>query len=486
MHNRSSGRARLALLIVLGIQAVAMGAAAERELRVDCSKVIGQIRPLHGGNGGPLNDGELTDLSAQMRELGIPFLRLHDCHWPNPDVVDIHAIFPNLEADPALPRSYDFRRTDDYIAATLGTGAKIVYRLGESIEHTKKKYRVNPPADPDRWAQICLGIVRHYNEGWGDGSRHNITYWEIWNEPENRPAMWTGTDEQFLRLYEATAKAIKTKFPALKVGGPSLGYTGKIADGRFKPSEFMVKFLEHCRKTGAPVDFFSWHLYTNNPAECLIRARGIRDALDKHGFTKTELHFNEWNYLPDNQWTGMGKEGQGVIRERFYERIGSAEGAAFAACVLMNLQDSPVDVANYYTADNGGFGLFTRNAAPRKAFYAFKAFRTLLDTPRQLEASGGEPGRLNLISGTNADKSVVQVMVSNLNSPERKFTIKLNSLPWKGPARCVRFIVDAQRDLAKVREEKLAGGAIAQIELELPAPSLCVLRIIPEDPANGR
>ena len=46
---------------------------------------------------------ELLDLTEAQRRLRVPCTRLHDCHHPNPAVVDLHAIFPNPEADPALP-----------------------------------------------------------------------------------------------------------------------------------------------------------------------------------------------------------------------------------------------------------------------------------------------------------------------------------------------------------------------------------------------
>ena len=119
------------------------------ELRVDFSKTNGVIRPLHGGNNGPLNYGELVDLTAYHRELGIPFTRLHDSGWPYPDIVDIHAIFPNFDADPARPESYRFGPTDDYLRAITNAGSRIVYRLGESIEHAKRKRYVNPPPDAE-------------------------------------------------------------------------------------------------------------------------------------------------------------------------------------------------------------------------------------------------------------------------------------------------------------------------------------------------
>jgi len=461
----------LTLMVSFGCRA---GAAAD--LSVDFSRVVGEIRPLHGGNCGPIQFGELVDVSAYHRELGIPYTRLHDCHWPRPDIVDMHAVFPDPKADPGLAASYDFPRTDDYIQAIVNTGSKIVYRLGESIEHTKKKYYVHPPKDYEKWAGACVGIIRHYNEGWADGFRHDIQYWEIWNEPENRPAMWSGSDEDYLRLYEAASKAIKGRFPKLKVGGPSFGYYGKIEGGRFVPSEFMVKFLEQCRTKSLPLDFFSWHLYSDDPYECVRRARGIREVLDRYGFKATEMHFNEWNYLPNNDWMPMLRQGQGAPRERFYEQIGGSAGAAFSACTLIYLQDSPVTVANYYTADAQGFGLFSTHGSPKTSFHAFKAFRILLDTPLRVEAGGGEVGRLAICAGLNRDKNCAGILIANHRSAREKTGLSLSGIPWTTATSAEFLLVDSKHQLASVRKERLAAGS-AKPKLELEAPAVMFIRL---------
>src|SRR5215208_3546064 len=90
------------LAVVLALLAPSPGTRTfAAEIVLDCSKTIGRIRPLHGVNNGPLDAGGTVDLSAQHKELAIPFTRLHDAHWPNPDVVDFHAVFPNPDADPA-------------------------------------------------------------------------------------------------------------------------------------------------------------------------------------------------------------------------------------------------------------------------------------------------------------------------------------------------------------------------------------------------
>ncbi len=138
-------------------------------LTVDFAKPHGTLRALHGVNKGPLVPGGLIDLTEAQRALGIPFTRLHDCHWPNPDVVDMHAIFPDPAADPEDPKSYVFGPTDEYIAAVRATGAQIVFRLGESIEHTTIKRHVHPPADLARWTAAAVGMIRHYNDGWAGG-----------------------------------------------------------------------------------------------------------------------------------------------------------------------------------------------------------------------------------------------------------------------------------------------------------------------------
>jgi hypothetical protein len=112
------------------------------------------------------DDGD-DPLSPQVKELGFPLTRLHDCPYMAPETVDVHAIFPLFDADPADPKNYRFAMTDDYIQSILDCGSQIVYRLGESIEHTtRRKYHIHPPRDFAKWAAICVNIIRHYNDGW--------------------------------------------------------------------------------------------------------------------------------------------------------------------------------------------------------------------------------------------------------------------------------------------------------------------------------
>jgi len=467
---RNAGRRGVKTIALVALVVGAVAAAAVGEAVVDASKGQGPIRALHGVNSGPVNDGGTLDLSAQFREFAPPLVRLHDCHWPNPDVVDIHVVFPDFRAEASRPESYDFDRTDDYLQSIVAVGSGIVYRLGESIEHSKKKYHVHPPADPEKWAEICLGIIRHYNEGWARGFHHDIRYWEIWNEPENRPACWTGSDEDYFRLYSITAKAIKARFPQVLVGGPAVGYSGQIRDGRFEPSAFLLAFLEHCRRDAAPLDFFSWHIYTNDPQAPAERAREIRRLLDQYGFAKTESHLNEWNYLPGNDWSGMLSP-SGIERQRWCEEIGGPAGAAFTAATLITLQDAPLDAANYFAANTLGMGLFNAYGVPKKTFFAMKAFKGLLDTPERVSVEGDLPEGVAVCAGLSSDRRRMGILVANPSLDRATLRLRVRNLPWTSGAAYQVLRVDAGHDLAPVRSGDLpVGGEV----LELDVPGCCV------------
>jgi hypothetical protein len=451
-------------------------AASPVELRIDASRPGQSIRALHGVNSGPLHLGETLDLSADHRELGIPLTRLHDCNWPTPHVVDIHAIFPRFDADASLPASYDFARTDDYLEAIVAAGSGIVFRLGESIEHSKRKYRVHPPADAAKWAAICLGIIRHYNEGWADGFHHKIRYWEIWNEPENRPAMWTGNDDDYYRLYATAAKAIKGEFPDVMVGGPAVGHAGQMQGDRLEPTPFVRGFLQRCRGDGLPLDFFSWHTYTNDPRELARRSHGVRRLLDDHGFSRTENHLNEWNYLPDNDWGPMLTQ-KPLERQAWFRRIHGAEGAAFTAAALMLLQDSPLDVSNFYSADIQGFGLFSEHGVRHKNFYALRAFRMLLDTPQRLPLQGQMPDGVVAMAGINAEKSAITVLIGNASSAEATLRLRVDRMAWQGESECEVRCVDDRRDLECVLARRLATDVAPTLDHAIGPHSVLVVTL---------
>lgn len=458
-------------------------------ITVDCVQTIGDIKPLHGINLGPLCYRGTVDLSKYHRELKVPYTRLHDVVYQSEDAVDISTIFRNFRNPADDPSSYDFRITDDYLQAIINTGSKIVYRLGESIEHTPRKYRVNPPPDFEKWAEICVRIISHYNEGWANGFHHNVEYWEIWNEPDVKPAMWTGTDEQFFQLFEITAKKIKSAHPKVKVGGPALGNPVMNENTNPQPTPYLAKFLSYCKERNVPLDFFSWHCYTSDPQVIARKARAVRQILDNYGFNKTESHLNEWNYLPRNDWAPMLGDDP-IVKEKWYAEMGGPDGAVFLTTVLILIHDLKVDVANFYTGVLQAFGLFDCYGAPKKVYYAMKAFSKMLDTPVRLKTIGFSP-ELPALSGMDTAKNTINILAPIKASSPENVSFSILNLSWKGNARIDIYLVDKNKNLELV-ESKIAdikssesdnskSTTSLQFQYQVQSTSVLLITIKPED-----
>jgi xylan 1,4-beta-xylosidase len=116
-----------------------------------------------------------------------------------------------------------------------------------------------PPKDYDKWAELVYKWVRHSVERYG-WEEVETWYWELWNEPNI--AYWQGTTEEYLKLYDYTADAVKRALPTAVMGGPHV--TGPAWD---VSERFLRAFLEHCLrgknyrtgKTGAPLDYIGFH-----------------------------------------------------------------------------------------------------------------------------------------------------------------------------------------------------------------------------------
>jgi hypothetical protein len=312
--------------------------AQARRIEVDFSKVIGTIKPLNGVNDGPIVTRGAWDLSPNFAELGIGHIRLHDVPWTYETGVDINYVFPRFQADVNSPDSYDFSLTDHDIKSILALPAEMTFRLGYSAEwQYHPPLHSVPPEDLRKWAAICTHIIQHYNHGWANGYHYNIRYWEIWNEPEI-PGFSTGTPEQFCRLYEETARAIRPVDPGVKVGGPALA--GHLV---------LEVFLKYCSIHKVPLDFVSWHIYTRQPHDVLERAAKVQARLDKFGYSGVESILDEWNYYPSDSHRN---EDARYRKDVFAKQQGGPAGAAFDASVLAYHQDSMVAISDFYQGTN--------------------------------------------------------------------------------------------------------------------------------------
>ncbi|MCS6886556.1 MAG: glycosyl hydrolase [Blastocatellia bacterium] len=179
-------------------------------------------------------------------------VRTHDYYGP----LDMASIYPNQNADPTLVSSYNFTESDRMYRAILENGFEPYIRLGNSYNNS------GPVTNQANFVRACLEVVKHYIELSKSYSKQ-LHYVEIWNEPDNSH-FWRGSPQQFYSLFIDIFTTLKQNFPELKVGGPGFAPSGYLALGGIN---FTKGFLDALRARGIKLDFFSWHVYTNNPAE---------------------------------------------------------------------------------------------------------------------------------------------------------------------------------------------------------------------------
>lgn len=442
---------------------------------VDFSKFVGIIKPLHGVNDGPFDYGfQSAPITSYHADAGFPYTRLHDVNWPNADAVDVHTIFSDFSADADDPKNYYFDKTDDYIAPIIKNKSEIIYRLGESIEH-KTKYFIHPPKDFEKWAKICVNIIRHYNDGWNNGFHYNIKYWEIWNEPESK-LMWLGTNDQYFHLYKTTAKAIKLYNPGLRVGGPG---TVGVKSGIVKP------FLTYCRDRLVPLDFFSWHIYSADPKELVSNSITARSLLDEFGFKNTENFLDEWHFIdvpfnkifPGEDVSDSSLEKYSNVRKLFAE-INGPKGASFAASALILLQNSPIDVATYYNADYyNPFSMFDEFGIPGKVYYAFKAFNQIAKMINRVDVKiSSKDSNVAVLAGLAENKESAAILISNFSKDIQVVDIRLNNFQSSGKIHAKSYLTDTAHD-SDIISDKVIHSGNAVLKMKLPAYSIGLIEL---------
>ena len=396
-------------------------------LTADFTKPTGRkVRPLHGMNSGPMTKVFTYDAREWFKDAGFPYARFHDVEYPygSGEFVDIHCLFKDFDKDENDPANYNFGLTDLYVGYCMEVGSEPLYRLGESIEHAPVKLHIFPPKDYEKWARICEHIIAHYTEGWADGFRYPIKYWEIWNEADGGSRnMWQGTPEEFYEFYAVTARCLKKRFPNLKIGG-----------GAFTRAynEFTEGFLRYIssQKEYVPLDFYSWHRYFAKMEKLTDEARKAREMLVRYGYPDAISILDEWNYMED--WANQPES---------YRVMKDHRGAAFNAAVLAALQTkTDVAIACQFEADVvkefcdvfnvkdmriGNHG--KAELEPTKSYYAFKSFNELYKLKNEVVPETDDE-TIYALGAVSDDGSSFGLLIANYGTDEKTLDLALSGV----------------------------------------------------------
>ncbi len=360
----------LLLLLPFGL------AAADVVFTVGGELTASPIRPLLGVNAGPTRAGDASnpDFTSIYQQAGVTMIRTHDFYGP----MDMPVIYPDQNADPNNASSYHFEESDAVFRGIVNGGFEPFLRIGDSYNN------VRTVTNRANWAKAAVQIVRRYTDTtlWGTS---RVRYVEIYNEPDN-PTFWRGTQSEFYQLYAETAKALKSAFPNLKIGGPGFAPSASMAPAA---QPWSRDFVSYMKTNGVPLDFLSWHIYSDSPAQFATVTDYYRNLLDTNGFTSAESVVTEFN-SQDTERSGNPATRTG------------AQGAALMTAGWIVLQQKGIAASTFYRGQDTSiklptfYGLWLADGTPKPVGLAFTLWTRMTKFTNRLDVTATGTGAANL------------------------------------------------------------------------------------------
>jgi xylan 1,4-beta-xylosidase len=268
---------RPALLLGLALSPLAAQPVA---IRVDAAQTVAPWRPVWNYFG--YDECNYTYMQHGRKLLGELVVI-----GSTPAYIRAHHLLNNGSGEPGLKWGYTNVYTEDAAGRPVynwtlmdrifdtyrDTGTRPLVEIGfmpEALSVKPQPYTIDwpkqresgsayPPKDYAKFAELVYQWVRHSVERYGKAEVESW-YWELWNEPDI--FYWRGTPEEYYKLYDYTADAVKRALPNARMGGPHTTNPGSP-----NAAKFLRGFLEHCARgrnaatgaTGAPLDFVAFH-----------------------------------------------------------------------------------------------------------------------------------------------------------------------------------------------------------------------------------
>ena len=264
--------------------ALLFGQQAAITIEVDASKPIGEMKPFwsYFGYDEPnyttRKDGQklLTELT-QLSPVTV-YIRAHNLLTSrgNSAGPDLKWGFTDAyKEDKKGKPIYNWTVVDSIVDTYVKRGMKPIMEIGfmpkdlsskpDPYDHTWSKGGnlwtgwTYPPKDYSKWRELIYQWVKHSVERYG---KQEVTtwLWEVWNEPDI--PYWSGTFEEYCKMYDYAVDGLKRACQECTIGGPHT--TSPRSD---KAHRFLTDFIEHCLrgknyatgKTGTPLEYVGFH-----------------------------------------------------------------------------------------------------------------------------------------------------------------------------------------------------------------------------------
>jgi len=249
---------------------------------------------------------------------------------------------------------------------------------------------ISPPRSWSRWRDLVRALADHLLQRYGEEEVTGHWAFEVWNEP-NIGVFWSGTPEEYFRLYDTSAGAVKSAHPGLRVGGPSSAAAGWVR-----------QLIAHVGRSGAPLDFVSTHVYGNVPLD-------LRPALAAAGREGTAIWWTEWGATP----THFNRVGDTVFAAAFLLRGMASVLGRVGALSHWVASDHFEELGAPAELFHGGFGLLSVGNLRKPRYWALALLARL--GPHRLAVDVRGDGALGLVDALAArhDDGRVGILVWN-------------------------------------------------------------------------
>ena len=251
---------------------------------------------------------------------------------------------------------------------------------------------------------------------------------------------------------------------------PALPDTAEISPSVVMASTVPVKekllksFFGALKEKALPLDFFSFHRYTADPMSFNSYIAQARGLCDEYGYTDTEIHLNEWNYVRSfvgDEWTYSLRSEKGL------------KGASFTSAAMCICQESPLDMLMYYDARPCGMnGMFdTDFYTPLKGYYPFKMFGELY---RMGEYVRPEYTPSPIYCTAAKDNTRAGIIFTNFNDDDNAEThrVEIHADGAYGKE-CKLYLLDNEHDMELVDSFMVTD----KLTLDIPLYSVCYVEI---------
>lgn len=301
-----------------------------------------------------------------------------------------------------------------------------------------------PPTDYFVWARINKRFSQHWKE-----KGYSNHYIEVWNEPDLTNVFFLGTKEDYFKIYEYAAPAIREGDPDVKIGGP--------ASAKDTWHDDFVKFAKEKK---LPLDFISGHAY--GPINWQLDA--MRRALEHLGDNRVEMLMTEYSPYEGKDMGVGGKVERAEAAMTFFNALPTFLSYTDLAYVTWAQYIDPGDPYTETTFELGKgdkMGLIDANNGCRKAlFNAFKLYGWMPVDRYDFHVEHPLRGM------ASADKNCISAVIWNPKDEAYPLHLKLNNIPFTEGVMEIYHIDQSHNSWFEVGRDDLVPSRITNVRLK--------------------